>query len=172
MPDRPEFPPKDGRWIIGDRKGNYVKPKTVKSAAPVTSEPQTQLPSLLRMATPRKLPHPPPPPSLRPRRRTPSPPFPLFRLYQTPQSPHAAKSRIAPVPARRHQSRRLPLQSRSLGLHPLPMIPPSQLHLHVQHQSHGLILFVPRMPPMSRALLPLRIRKPWLCKRASLLQTS
>lgn len=41
MPDRPQFPPKDGRWIIGDRKGKLVKPKSVKSAAPVTSEPQT-----------------------------------------------------------------------------------------------------------------------------------
>lgn len=41
MPDRPQFPPKDGHWIIGDRKGKLVKPRAVKSAAPVTSEPQT-----------------------------------------------------------------------------------------------------------------------------------
>ncbi|GLI72407.1 hypothetical protein PoHVEF18_000582 [Penicillium ochrochloron] len=46
MPDRPQFPPKDGRWIIGDRKGKLVKPKAVKSAAPVTSEPQTPTTSI------------------------------------------------------------------------------------------------------------------------------
>lgn len=41
MPDRVQFPPKDGRWIIGDLKGKYVKPKRDKKAAPIASEPQT-----------------------------------------------------------------------------------------------------------------------------------
>lgn len=46
MPDRVQFPSKDGRWIIGDRKGLYVKTKAAKSVAPIaapttTSEPQT-----------------------------------------------------------------------------------------------------------------------------------
>ncbi|CEJ54633.1 hypothetical protein PMG11_00935 [Penicillium brasilianum] len=41
MPDRVQFPPKDGRWIIGDLKGKFVKPKPAKTAAPIPSEPQT-----------------------------------------------------------------------------------------------------------------------------------
>lgn len=41
MPDRVQFPPKDGRWIIGDLKGHNVKRKVPKSARPVTVPPIT-----------------------------------------------------------------------------------------------------------------------------------
>ncbi|KAJ5169028.1 uncharacterized protein N7482_004622 [Penicillium canariense] len=41
MPDSVEFPKKDGRWIIGDRKGEVGEVKPAKPAAPVTPEPQT-----------------------------------------------------------------------------------------------------------------------------------
>lgn len=48
MPDRVQFPPKDGRWIIGDRKGQFVKPKSgnANTVAPIISEPQTPTTSI------------------------------------------------------------------------------------------------------------------------------
>ncbi|KAF7719275.1 Ubiquitin carboxyl-terminal hydrolase [Penicillium ucsense] len=41
MPEEVQFPPKDGRWIIGPFKGKYVKPKQAQATAIVPSEPQT-----------------------------------------------------------------------------------------------------------------------------------
>ncbi|EPS27485.1 hypothetical protein PDE_02428 [Penicillium oxalicum 114-2] len=41
MSEGVQFPPKDGRWIVGPLKGKYVKPKNAQPTVPVVSEPHT-----------------------------------------------------------------------------------------------------------------------------------